>query len=153
MGDVLDGLTNTACFAEAVKGTAPSSASFSSGSRDRLGSVFGTVKATRAAEFRDLCQGINWRTFNVFNNRKGAEWAETSLIFTPNGYNHVMPPNGLSCHHNSGSTRDGLAASSNHPGGANVVFLDDSCRFVTNPIDWMLWLGLGSISGGEPGAL
>lgn len=153
LGDVTDGASNTACFAEAIKGTVPESAVASSGPRDRHGSVFGTVKATTAEAFRDTCQKLNWRTFAVFNNRKGANWTDTSLLFTPTGYNHVMPPNGLSCHHNNGSTRDGLAASSHHPGGVNVAFLDDSCRFIREDIDWVLWFGMGSVNGGEPGQL
>ena len=42
-----------------------------------------------------------------------------------------------------------VAARSYHPGGVNVAFADGSVHFVTDSIDHLAWIGLGSINGGE----
>jgi prepilin-type N-terminal cleavage/methylation domain-containing protein/prepilin-type processing-associated H-X9-DG protein len=38
---------------------------------------------------------------------------------------------------------------SNHPGGANVLFADGSARFVRDGVDRMVWWSLGTRAGGE----
>ena len=48
-----------------------------------------------------------------------------------------------------GPTYMSLAASSNHPGGVNVLFGDGSVRYIKNSIDPVTWRGLGTIAGGE----
>jgi prepilin-type processing-associated H-X9-DG protein len=40
-------------------------------------------------------------------------------------------------------------ASSNHPGGVNVLFGDGSVKFVKNSIARNTWWGLGTRNGGE----
>jgi prepilin-type processing-associated H-X9-DG protein len=42
-----------------------------------------------------------------------------------------------------------FGASSNHPGGVNVLFADGSVRFVKDGIDRMVWWSLGTKAGGE----
>ena len=152
-GDIIDGPTNTAAFAEAIKGT--ERVTGQQANRSRLGVVFEAPPATCATpvEFRDACQKLNWRTYFVHNNRKGTNWADSSLSAHPSAYNHVVPPNGLSCEHPlGGAERRALTASSNHPTGVNVCFLDDSVRFIQDTIDWQIWFAMGSINGKEPTA-
>lgn len=160
-GDIRDGASNTACFAESVSGTAKASAQrITTGSLDRLGTVFDLSALpgpATAPEFRTLCQSINWRTCTVQALQKGSVWAYfddhwEGVGWSYNCYSHVMPPNGLSCRPADphGIARSGIAASSNHPTGANVCFLDDSVRFISDRIDVDTWLGMGSINGGEP---
>ena len=48
-----------------------------------------------------------------------------------------------------GPTYMSLAASSNHPGGVNVLFGDGSVRYIKNSIDPVTWRSLGTIAGGE----
>jgi prepilin-type processing-associated H-X9-DG protein len=40
-------------------------------------------------------------------------------------------------------------ATSNHPGGCNVLFADGSVRFVKSSTDMRIWMQLGTIAGGE----
>ena len=45
--------------------------------------------------------------------------------------------------------RPPLHASSNHPGGVNILLADGSVRFVKNSIGQTVWMSLGSRDGGE----
>jgi prepilin-type N-terminal cleavage/methylation domain-containing protein/prepilin-type processing-associated H-X9-DG protein len=42
-----------------------------------------------------------------------------------------------------------VASRSRHPGGVNTLFSDGSVKFVKNTINGWIWVGLGSIAGGE----
>ena len=66
-------------------------------------------------------------------------------------YYHVMPPNGPSCSTGVefGHIDSFIGAGSTHPGGANVVLLDGSVRFVRDGIDLAVWNALGTRAGGE----
>jgi prepilin-type processing-associated H-X9-DG protein len=44
-------------------------------------------------------------------------------------------------------------ASSYHPGGANVCLVDGSVRFIPDNIDANVWMGAGTIGGGESASL
>lgn len=172
LGDVTDGPTNTACFAEAIKGVGTARV------QDRLGQTFSGVGGPGgwnsayaqngghpARPFKEACEGLNWRTYSVAYNDKGHFWFTTMYRERRNLYSHVMPPNGHSCLWvNQGDSLlnsaeypatvaeayEACAASSHHPTGVNVVFLDDSARFISQNIDWEVWYGLGSINGHEP---
>ncbi|MFO0891799.1 MAG: DUF1559 domain-containing protein [Isosphaeraceae bacterium] len=73
-------------------------------------------------------------------------------------FNVVVPPN--STEYPWGSCRQGcggcgtdnshiINASSNHPGGCNVLFADGSVRFVKSSVALATWWGLGTIDGSE----
>ena len=75
------------------------------------------------------------------------------------GYTHIMPPNKKACTYsnlNAGySASVGYAvggmigASSYHPGGVNVGFLDGSVKFIKDSISLQTWGSLATKSGGE----
>lgn len=48
-----------------------------------------------------------------------------------------------------GPTYMSLAATSNHPGGVNVLFGDGSVHWVKDSVSPVIWRGLGTIAGGE----
>jgi len=62
----------------------------------------------------------------------GARWACASIYTI---WNSMLPPNGPSCA--NGHNEDWLltTASSRHPGGVNVVFLDGAVKFISESID------------------
>ena len=90
-----------------------------------------------------------------------------------NAFYSLLPPNSPSCDTNGSSSQNALmSASSNHPGGVNVTFLDGSGRFISEAIEtknlnvqnysresiadsagnafsYGVWSELGSINGNE----
>ena len=72
-----------------------------------------------------------------------------------NAYNHWNTPNGLSCVAGNswggapGGYNDIISASSNHPGGVNVAFLDGSVKFIKDTLSPNIWWALGSRNVGE----
>lgn len=48
-----------------------------------------------------------------------------------------------------GPTYMSLAATSNHPGGVNVLFADGSVKFIKDSVNAGTWRALGTIAGGE----
>ena len=85
---------------------------------------------------------------------RGRNWVHGD--YTTSRYNHIMPPNALSCstgtvnadpsiNENGGAT----TASSRHNGGVNLVCADGSTHFVSDRIDIVVWHALGTRNGGE----
>ncbi|MCS7239539.1 MAG: DUF1559 domain-containing protein [Thermoguttaceae bacterium] len=86
-------------------------------------------------------------------------------------FSTMIAPNGPSCLYCADGCEFMGAASSRHPGGANVAMADGSVRFISQTIDtgnpaaddlaspgfraspWGVWGALGSISGGEAASL
>jgi len=111
----------------------------------------------------------NGRISNPRTSQKGGRWADAYAAYQL--FHTVVPPNGPSC----GNGGDNIvhAASSFHPGGVNVAFLDGSVRFVPdsvsagNPqLDWTVtrtsetgpsrfgvWGALSTRDGGEAATL
>jgi len=79
----------------------------------------------------------------------GGVWFYSRIRDT--GYYHLMTPNSPTCR--SASWGDGLLttwpASSLHPGGANVVYLDGSVRFVSHDIELRIWRAQGTPMGND----
>jgi prepilin-type N-terminal cleavage/methylation domain-containing protein len=164
-GWVTDGTVNSAVFAESVKGPGLNT-------RDRFGTQFSLQAnglspslsfAGNPKGFNDQCQQINYRTASMTNarNTNGDTWFDVNdTDDSTNLYGHVYAPNALQCVNETESCQvlgtlgchldTPAAASSNHPTGVNVCFLDDSVRFVQETIDYNVWLAYGSGNGGEP---
>lgn len=104
------------------------------------------------------------------NQEAGARWNDGYAVWT--SFNTVLPPNSPSCCQSANGTTScdnsgGVySASSNHPGGVNVVMMDASVHFITDGIDtgnlalpevtiagqpsnYGVWGALGSMNGGE----
>ena len=104
-----------------------------------------------------LCtQYFQAHQFPVGANDKEIRWAYGGLGLT--SFNTIVPPN--STQYPWGGCRldqvgGGFAwgpysnATSNHPGGCNVLFGDGSVKFIKGSIDIKIWWGLGTRNGGE----
>jgi prepilin-type N-terminal cleavage/methylation domain-containing protein/prepilin-type processing-associated H-X9-DG protein len=68
-----------------------------------------------------------------------------------NRFTGVMPPNAQSCDFNvnSDSDTDAITAGSRHSGGANVLMMDGSVRFVKGSVAPQTWWALCSMAGNE----
>jgi prepilin-type processing-associated H-X9-DG protein len=84
---------------------------------------------------------------------KGVDW-----LFQHCGaggcYSHVMTPNKKACYFTGSKTAGHptstmVGASSFHPGGVNVAFLDGSVRFIKDSVSQPTWWALATKAGGE----
>ncbi|MFW6170146.1 MAG: DUF1559 domain-containing protein [Planctomycetota bacterium] len=64
--------------------------------------------------------------------QKGFRWGDAHSIYTQ--WHPVLPPNKPTCG-NHGEQNVMVTASSYHPGGVNVVFVDGSVHFITESVD------------------
>ena len=138
---ITDGTSSTACFAERVVGdrnlnrydpwrdraTVPDNGSHTP---DGMASACEMVLANPPMHY----------SFD------GATWLLTS--FPQTLYNHVLPPNSRipDCQNNSGWA---VTARSHHRGGAHVLMVDGSVRFVGESVNRAIWRALASVNGGE----
>jgi len=159
--DITDGLSNTACYSEKVKGIGvnvnkPPIDSLSPSSSPVLLAKPATANLNSPQTFYSLCKATGPTSpsakFTDMNYPFGFYWFNGSIANTR--YNHVMPPNSHSCNYGSGNARWGDAggaysASSRHPGGVNVLMCDGSVRFVKSSINAPTWWALGTRAKGE----
>jgi prepilin-type N-terminal cleavage/methylation domain-containing protein/prepilin-type processing-associated H-X9-DG protein len=83
--------------------------------------------------------------------QKGADWLNQNCG-KGGGYSHVMTPNSRACYFsstNASKTYTMVNASSFHPGGVNVAFLDGSVKFIKNSVNPNAWWAISTKAGGE----
>jgi len=155
--EILDGTSKTAAFSEWIKGTAQGIATNPDviaqvwtapdgepqwrGGQEGYGNGVTTygdkrydIDCNRATQWNWDWRGEYWTWGN--SGRGG------TISFT-------VRPCGKSCNP-GGDTNDwGMAASSRHPGGVNVLLCDGSVQFMSCSIDHRVWWGYGSINGQE----
>ncbi|WP_152052760.1 DUF1559 family PulG-like putative transporter [Tautonia marina] len=163
---VTDGTSNTAAFSEKliglagyVGGAVPGSANAKRVSYQTSVSQGwdATDGVAQAQAFFNACRSIPSTTAPTNPTQwSGATWAGShagTLHF--NAYNHVMPPNGLSCVASNswggppGGFNDAITATSNHSGGVNVCMMDGSVRFVKDTVSTPVWWAIGTRNQGE----
>jgi prepilin-type N-terminal cleavage/methylation domain-containing protein/prepilin-type processing-associated H-X9-DG protein len=146
---IVDGLSQTAGFAEKIKGVG----SVNAADPGKPSSTYYSVAATFATSpqaYYTACNvpGLPIAT-PIQNFASGSWWYSGQPISSM--YTHVMPPNSNSCEFdtNGYAPNGALTASSRHSGGVNVLLCDGSVRFVKNSIAPQTWWALGSMAGGE----
>jgi len=165
---VIDGLSQTAAFSEWVKGTGIDDrpAGCPSCYKDPKAWVFVDPGApgfvddglgpNMNAGYGDTTHGDMW--FNIAcNNLTAGSWIWKGEYWMVghsgrgSGLCMSLKPNGKSCRGEGSdcASDGGMAASSRHPGGVNVAFLDGSVSFVSDSVDHKLWCSYGSINGQE----
>ncbi len=146
--DVSDGLSNTAAFAERLVWL-PNHGQLSTdeGRKNPLRYPWKTLREFRPAERRELaahCLSAEVRAVAPMG------WINGNTLYVGNEpkYNHLVPPNNWPFTQN-GNSEGAYGPSSQHEGGAHVLFLDGSVSLISNSIDRDVFWALGTINGGE----
>ncbi|MCC6507917.1 MAG: DUF1559 domain-containing protein [Pirellulaceae bacterium] len=152
--DIGDGTSNTAAFAEILRGPASNSGNtivVPAGSpQDYMVATnlpFGTWDASSTGDTIAV---------PACDNRATGAWAYRGkqyyrgLVVTTY-YSHTLTPNSKrrDCIRGTGLDRGHLAARSFHTGGVQCVLADGSVHFASSSIDELVWRGIGSRMDGE----
>lgn len=156
--DLTDGTSNTAMYAEGIKGTIPLGNAFGGagtfGPLAPLPEKTGNTMASVAAMSADP---LNRPSICL----TGSSGYRARGLIPPNfgtfqhGYNHTLTPNdmGRDCmsfgNYLENPTRGHFAARSRHTGGVQVALCDGSVRFVADTIDLATWRRVGARGDGE----
>jgi len=149
-GQVTDGLSQTATFAEHFRGPADGTAEPQvvpvTSPYDLKVATLLDFAVYDAAPYGDLaihpqCQNRSLTAYRV----RGKVYYRGSIPVTI-FYTHTMTPNSplRDCFRAVGLDRAHLAARSNHPGGVNAAFGDGSVRFISSSIDLKVWRAAGT---------
>jgi len=140
----VDGTSNTVVFSEWVKGPAALPG------KNGLGMVYnfpggqGCNTYPTDAQFMQACQ------VNLSNPSQNWGWkGEWWIMSGASIYSHTLPPNRLACEYSnisqdSRGTITGVGASSNHPGGVNMLFMDGSVRFVKSSVNYIPYYAIAT---------
>ncbi|QEH35297.1 Type II secretion system protein G precursor [Aquisphaera giovannonii] len=147
-----DGTSNTAIFSEWIKGPATGSPPPKQGLAIvyNFGTTVNSNQYPTDYQFKQACDNapINSNNFNW--GWKGEWWGFGGTTI----YSHTQTPNRTSCAYNDigqdgRGTITAIAASSNHPGGVNVLFMDGSVRFVKSTVNYQAWYAVATPNQGE----
>jgi prepilin-type processing-associated H-X9-DG protein/prepilin-type N-terminal cleavage/methylation domain-containing protein len=139
---VTDGLSQTVAMAETQLGDY----------QRRRGLIYYMPQRVVAEGLGDLdsvarsCLSIDTATAS-YDWERGEGWYAGDLFTTY--YQHILPPNAHSCNNGGHVPTSLLAASSFHPGGLNVLFLDGHVTFLKDSLALPTWRALGTRAGGE----
>lgn len=157
---VVDGLSKTIAFSEALRGDGRGNTSHYRGNvlmgaeNEPTGArmVDAFSKPDLVMKTLEQCV-LQWPTSTQISDRRGYRWALGTPGFTM--FNTIETPNEnfggcrfgceADCYLDKGYT---YGASSNHQGGIHVLYADGSCEFVGDSIDRQLWWAKGNRSGG-----
>jgi prepilin-type processing-associated H-X9-DG protein len=148
--DFLDGTSNTVSFSEWIKGpaTGPPGAPNGLGVNYKLNLPSDAFPTD--FQFAQACNSVPVTGANQTWTWKGEWWAYGGMMI----YSHTQMPNRTSCDY-SDVGQDGrgtitmAAASSNHPGGVNMLFMDGSVRFVKSSVSPQAYYAIATINKGE----
>ncbi|MBX3439631.1 MAG: DUF1559 domain-containing protein [Planctomycetaceae bacterium] len=153
--DVSDGLSNTAGFAERLV-LLPNLNQVSDveGRKNPLRFPWATLRLFGSSELRELAAHCLSAEVRAVAPKASFHFANTLYVGNEPRYNHLLPPNSWPFTQNGTSIYEGVSEgptspSSQHEGGAHVLFLDGSVRFISNSIDMEVFWALGTINGGE----
>jgi len=148
----IDGTSMTAIFSEWVKG--PNSVPSTNG----LGMVYsGMVGVATFPTDYQVAQSLSTVTPTTNNQSwgwKGEWWAFGGTL----AYSHTNLPNRYCYNYTDGndmingdarSMSTLINASSLHPGGLNVLFMDGSVHFIKSSVSYQPWYAIATIAGGE----
>ena len=150
LANITDGTSNTVIFSEWVRGKNGSS-SIGLDQTFVASTTFTTGTAVALTTLSASCQSSS-TIFGKPWNQKGAEWLDDDRD-QGGCYSHISTPNKKSCFYSNQTGTHSIysfeGASSYHPGGVNVGFLDGTVRFVKDTVNWQAWAAISTMAGGE----
>jgi prepilin-type N-terminal cleavage/methylation domain-containing protein/prepilin-type processing-associated H-X9-DG protein len=151
MASFTDGSSTTAVFAEWVKGPAHGHPD-----TNGLGMVYYLPGQLQSNAFpTDIQFAQSCATTQATNANQAHSWKGEWWMWGPSQiYSHTNLPNRTCCDYqdqrpDSRATITLENASSNHPGGVNVLFMDGSVRFVKTGVNWQPWYAIATPDGNE----
>jgi len=150
MATFTDGASNTVIFSEWIKGEAVATGRAKNG----LSEVYNLGQNSNFFptdyQFAQLCNTVPITSANQQWQWKGEWWGYGATMI----YSHTQTPNRTNCvYHDINQDGRGtitmVAASSNHPGGVNVLFMDGSVRFVKSSVNYLTWYALATPNKGD----
>jgi prepilin-type N-terminal cleavage/methylation domain-containing protein/prepilin-type processing-associated H-X9-DG protein len=148
---VTDGLSNTVIFSEFIMGMNGGGAVRGKNVTWIISlaepSTAASYNYTTFAQVAAACQASTTYT----DDQRGSRWLAMHCGYG-GGYSHIQTPNKKACYYSDGSGHQDhtiLNASSNHPGGVNVLLMDGSVRFVKDSVAPVTWWSIATKSGGE----
>jgi prepilin-type N-terminal cleavage/methylation domain-containing protein/prepilin-type processing-associated H-X9-DG protein len=143
LATITDGTSNTAIFSEWIRGR-------NNANELGLQQIYKTTDPDNvAAPLATLAQHCQAAPYQAGN--KGTQWL-TGVSGKGGGYVHIQTPNKKACYYsnsNGSANSSVIGASSYHPGGVNVGFLDGSVKFIKDSISQTTWWALATKAGGE----
>lgn len=104
-----------------------------------------TMAFSETAQGRPTYYGGSGPTHS-WTNERGKGWADPQYNSTLFSIGPLSTPNSLVSQYGGYNASN---ATSYHPGGVQVAFMDGNVRFVTETIEGRIWHGLGTPHGGE----
>jgi prepilin-type processing-associated H-X9-DG protein len=148
---IVDGCSQTVMFSEWIRGR--------NGTRQKglfqvyaASSELPAVNGTYPLDTRFVASCRSSKVLDqTLGDHKGQLWMRDNCG-EGGGYSHVMPPNQHACLFRS-DTLDPfhtmIGASSNHPGGVNVAFIDGSVKFLKDEVSPAVWRAIATYAGRE----
>jgi prepilin-type N-terminal cleavage/methylation domain-containing protein/prepilin-type processing-associated H-X9-DG protein len=150
LSSITDGTSNTVIFSEWVRGRNGSS---SGGYHQTYvaSTAFTTGVSIPLPTLSASCQSST-KFYGAPWDQKGAEWLDDDCD-QGGCYSHINTPNKKACFYSNQTGTHSIysfeGASSYHPGGVNVGFLDGTVRFVKESVNWQTWAAIATMAGGE----
>jgi prepilin-type processing-associated H-X9-DG protein len=145
-----DGTSSTATYSEWIKGAAVPTGTSPNGLLEVYNLGQNSDFYRTDYQFMQLCNTVPITNANQQWQWKGEWWGYGGTMI----YSHTQTPNRTSCvYHDINEDGRGTitmaAASSNHPGGVNVLFMDGSVRFVKSSVNYRAWYAIATPFAGE----
>jgi prepilin-type N-terminal cleavage/methylation domain-containing protein/prepilin-type processing-associated H-X9-DG protein len=145
-----DGTSNTVIFSEWIKGLGTATGRSPNGLAEVYNLGENSNFYSNDYQFAQLCNAVPITNFNQQWQWKGEWWGYGATMI----YSHTQMPNRTSCvYHDINEDGRGtitmVSASSNHPGGVNVLLMDGSVKFIKNSISYLTWYALATPNNRE----